>query len=95
MKMHQENKGHYTLINDKDGESYHFPKSIEVPVAIQMIGKAPVRLGMGDILERELKRLNITQESYIKLKARFGAMPTCNCEKRKQWLNKVGRYLGI
>ena len=53
------------------------------------------RKGLGDILERELKRLNITPEAYIKLKARFGAMPICSCEKRKQWLNKVGQYLGI
>ena len=54
-----------------------------------------IGIGLGDILERELKRLNITQEAYIKLKVRFGAMPTCNCEKRKQWLNRVGKYLGV
>ena len=53
------------------------------------------KTGIGDILERELKRLNITQETYKKLKMRFGAIPTCGCEKRKQWLNKVGVYLGI
>jgi hypothetical protein len=51
--------------------------------------------GLGDILERELTRMGITQSRYKEIKERFGLPPTCNCEKRKQWLNKVGRYIGI
>ena len=51
--------------------------------------------GLGDILERELKRMGITQDRYKEIKEKFGFPPTCGCEKRKQWLNKVGVYLGI
>ena len=51
--------------------------------------------GLGDILERELTRMGITQDRYKEIKEKFGFPPTCGCEKRKQWLNKVGVYLGI
>ena len=52
-------------------------------------------VGLGDILERELTRMGITQDRYKEIKKKFGFPPTCGCEKRKEWLNKVGAYLGI
>ena len=51
--------------------------------------------GLGDRLEYELTRMGITQDRYKEIKEKFGFPPTCGCEKRKQWLNKVGVYLGI
>ena len=49
-------------------------------------------LGLGDRVERRLSRLGITQQWYRTVKQRFGLMPTCGCDKRKAWLNRVGRW---
>ena len=51
--------------------------------------------GLGDMLERELTRLGITQDKYIEAKRLFGLPPICNCIGRREWINKVGRYFGI
>jgi hypothetical protein len=56
-------------------------------------GAAKVRSGLGDNVERMLKTLGITAERYIEVKKRFGLPPTCNCAGRREWLNKVGRWL--
>ena len=57
--------------------------------------KKHVMPGLGDRLEQLLTGFGITQETYKAAKVKFGAMPTCNCDKRKAWLNKVGRHFGI
>ena len=50
---------------------------------------------LGDRLEQTLTRMGITKDRYKEVKQRFGFPPTCNCDKRKEWLNKVGRWAGI
>ena len=50
-------------------------------------------LELGDWVERRLKAAGITEERYIEIKKKFGLPPKCGCKKRKEWLNRVGRYL--
>ena len=50
-----------------------------------------IGLGLGDWAEKKLSAMGITQDRYIEIKKKFGLPPTCGCNKRKEWLNKVGR----
>jgi hypothetical protein len=49
--------------------------------------------GLGDRLEGWLIKHGITKEWYIEIKVKFGLPPTCNCCARREWLNRVGRWL--
>jgi len=49
--------------------------------------------GLGDRVESMLTKLGITEERYVEVKRKFGLPPVCNCAGRKEWLNKVGRWL--
>lgn len=51
--------------------------------------------GLGDYTEYVLSALGITKERYAEAKEMFGFAPTCDCDGRQEWLNKVGRYFGI
>ena len=51
--------------------------------------------GLGDWAEEALAKLGITEERYVEIKKACGLPPKCGCSKRKRWLNKVGKYLGI
>ena len=75
-------KGTYT-VHECNGRKIRVPKN------------SKRQFQLGDRLERELTRMGITQDRYKEIKKKFGFPPTCGCEKRKQWLNKVGAYLGI
>ena len=48
--------------------------------------------GAGDRLEAILSSVGITQDRYKEAKKLFGLPPTCNCGKRKEWLNRVGEW---
>ena len=50
---------------------------------------------LGDLLERELTRMGITQDRYKEIRKMFGFPPTCSCDKRIAWLNRVGAYIGV
>ncbi len=52
----------------------------------------PRRTGLGDWTERMLSKAGVTQERYAAAKEMFGMAPTCNCAKRKEWLNKVSDW---
>jgi hypothetical protein len=54
--------------------------------------KKPKR-GIGDRVEKILKTLGITPERYVEVKRLFGLPPTCGCAKRREWLNRVGKWL--
>jgi len=41
--------------------------------------------GLGDVVEQTLKTLGVTEDRF---KSWFN-LDECNCEKRRQWLNKV------
>jgi hypothetical protein len=51
--------------------------------------------GLGDYTEQLLSSLGVTKDRYSAAKKLFGLAPTCNCETRKEWLNKVGAWLGL
>ena len=51
--------------------------------------------GFGDRIEKHLRALGVTPDSYVAVKKMFGLPPRCNCKKRKVWLNKVGAKFGI
>lgn len=54
--------------------------------------RTSVPTGMGDKLEAILKSVGITEDKYKEAKKLFGLPPTCNCGKRKEWLNRVGEW---
>ena len=43
-------------------------------------------------MEAILSSVGITQDRYKEAKKLFGLPPTCNCGKRKEWLNRVGEW---
>jgi len=47
---------------------------------------------LGDITEKALKSIGVTQDRYKAAKEIFGMSPTCNCDKRKEWLNRVSDW---
>ena len=63
------------------------------PVASRRLsdGRATTR-GLGDYTEQLLTSLGITKERYQAAKQLFGLAPTCNCETRKEWLNRVSEW---
>jgi hypothetical protein len=52
----------------------------------------PVKDGWGDHVTTWLKNIGITEERYKDIKTKFGLPPTCNCSKRREWLNRVGEW---
>ena len=48
--------------------------------------------GLGDTTEKILRSMGITKERYVEIKQLFGLQPICNCDARREWLNKVGEY---
>ena len=44
--------------------------------------------GLGDSVEKVLNSIGVTQERF---KSWFG-LKGCNCDERKQWLNKIFPY---
>lgn len=52
-------------------------------------------IGLGDNMKRWLRSWGITKERYVEVKEMFGLPPTCNCDERQQWLNKIGAHFGI
>jgi hypothetical protein len=55
---------------------------------------APIaKTGLGDTISDALSAIGITEENYKAVKAKFGLSPTCGCAGRREWLNRVGRWL--
>jgi hypothetical protein len=50
---------------------------------------------LGDYTEQLLSSLGVTKDRYSAAKELFGLAPTCDCQVRKEWLNKVGAWLGL
>lgn len=48
---------------------------------------------LGDQVEVMLASIGVTKERYKEVKQRFGLPPTCNCDERKEWLNRVGEWV--
>lgn len=49
--------------------------------------------GLGDRVHSLLGTFGITPERYVEVKKLFGLPPTCGCAARRDWLNRVGRWL--
>lgn len=50
--------------------------------------------GLGDRVELALKTAGVTKERVGRV-AKMVGVSDCGCEKRKRWLNTIGKYLGI
>ena len=48
--------------------------------------------GLGDYTESLLQSVGITKERYVAAKQLFGLAPTCGCDSRREWLNKVSDW---
>ena len=44
---------------------------------------------VGTRLAQTLESIGITKDKYVAVKLQFGMPPSCNCNERKNWLNKV------
>lgn len=55
----------------------------------------PAGRGVGDRLAAALKKLGVTEERYAAAKAAIGLPPTCGCKERREWLNRLGDWLGV
>ena len=45
--------------------------------------------GLGDITAASFRLVGVTPRRYKQIKKLFGLPPICNCDARKEWLNKV------
>lgn len=52
-------------------------------------------VGLGDLAAGFFASLGITEERYRSAKATLHLDPHCGCADRRQWLNDVGRQLGV
>ena len=57
--------------------------------------RATTKRGVGDLVGEFLATLSVTPESYVAAKEKVGLPPSCRCEKRKAWLNKLGEQVGV
>lgn len=78
---------------------FDFPKShgifrrkCKVVEASLKVDSAREALKLGDRVEALLSSIGITQQRYKEVKELFGLPPTCNCGKRKEWLNRVSDW---
>lgn len=49
-------------------------------------------VGLGDWTEQILSSVGITKDRYKAAKELFGLAPTCSCESRQAYLNKVSDW---
>lgn len=85
----QTNEAYFEAWEDGLGPGQPVITAPNRPVAsVPQVGK----YGWGDSMTSALKALGITEERYKEVKAMFGLPPTCGCSKRREWLNKVGRW---
>lgn len=48
--------------------------------------------GLGSYIEELLESIGITKDRYMEVKRMFGLPHRCNCDRRKEWLNKVSDW---
>lgn len=51
------------------------------------------RMELGNYLEKHLQKWGITPDRYVAVKKEIGFPPSCNCAGRKEWLNKLDRWV--
>jgi hypothetical protein len=50
--------------------------------------------GLGDVVEAVLETAGITKERVSKVASVVG-VKDCGCKKRQQWLNEIGKMVGL
>lgn len=50
---------------------------------------------LGDRIEAALGKIGVTKEKYRGWKEELRLPPTCNCERRKEWLNRLDEKVGL
>lgn len=58
----------------------------------RVCGQSPSQPGLGDYTEAMLQSIGVTKERYQAAKQLFGLSPTCDCDQRKEWLNRVSDW---
>lgn len=48
--------------------------------------------GLGDAIAKALAKMGITESRVREVKRLFGLPPTCGCQRRKAWLNRVSEW---
>ena len=59
---------------------------------VQYKSPATTTMGLGDFTESLLSSIGVTKDRYLEVKQLFNLAPSCNCEKRKEWLNQVSNW---
>lgn len=54
---------------------------------------SPGSSGLGDYVEKYLQKWGITPDRYVEVKQALGFPPTCDCEGRKEWLDRAGEWI--
>jgi hypothetical protein len=50
--------------------------------------------GLGNLVESTLEKYGVTKDRWVEFKKRLGLPATCNCDRRKEYLNKLGAEFG-
>ena len=50
--------------------------------------------GLGTVVESILSSVGVTQDRYVAFKTQFGLLPQCDCDERREWLNRLGETFG-
>ena len=75
---------------DVCGRQLAWPESRQLPVRNCQVALVP---GIGDRVEKWLAAVGITEARWLAIKGVVIEKPTCGCAKRKETLNRWGRWL--
>lgn len=71
---------------------YRLKRHYHRPPAIVCEARPIMPPRLGDYTERLLKSVGVTEDRYKAAKELFGLAPTCGCEARKLYLNKISDW---
>lgn len=74
------------------GASVALPKDFTLPIVAYAEHGDDYMPGLGDYTESLLASIGVTQDRYVAAKQLFGLPPTCGCDARKEWLNRVSDW---
>lgn len=67
--------------------AYVKPKEDYLSAQIEMYG-------LGNLVESALESCGVTKDRWIAFKTKVGLPSTCNCTRKKEYLNQLGREFG-
>ena len=96
--LHQEKAANVRIFHWKDKLTLELDETGQKARKLKPCGKAKPcgrsRPGLGDRTEAALKAIGVTEERYKEVKKLFGLPPDCNCQARKDFLNRVSEWWG-